>query len=147
MREKVSEVASAQSTIDNMLSTAQMALNTPKIVLMRATGPIASKLPTTDADTANFEELVKTLGSQSFLTQVKSMKGMGSLSDAEGKKLEAGLQSLSLRQSGDRLMDNIKEIQRLMLKARGNLSNKYGAPTTPSELRPGVDQRTVTVEY
>jgi hypothetical protein len=147
LREKVSEVSSAQSTIDNMLSTAQMALDTPKSVVGSAAGPVSSRVLTTSQATADFEELVKTLGSQAFLTQVKSMKGMGSLSDAEGKKLEAGLQSLSLRQSPERLMSNIKEMQRLMIKARENLSNKFGAPTSPSDLRPGVEQRTVTVEY
>lgn len=147
IRERASEVTSAQATIDNMLSTAQQALNTPKSVIWAAAGPIASKLPTAAGVTADFEEALKTLGSQSFLSQVKSMKGMGSLSDAEGKKLEAGLQNLSLRQSPDRLVSNIKEIQRLMLKARDGLTEKYGAPGKPSELRPGVAQKTITVDF
>jgi len=145
--EKVAVATSAADTIDNMLSTAQMILNTSKITQVRATGPLASKLPTVDASVADFEELVNTLGSQVFLSQVQSMKGMGALSDAEGKKLQSGLQNLSLRQSKEQLMGNVKEIQRLMLKARQNLANKYGVPISPSDLRPGVDQRTVTVDY
>lgn len=147
MREKASAVTDAQGTIDNMLSTAQMVLNTDPSVIRRATGPVASKLPTASDEVANFEELVKTLGSQVFLAKVKDMKGLGALSDAEGKKLEAGLQNLSLRQSDARLLSNVKEIQRLMLKSRDGLSAKFGAPGKPSELRPGVAQKTVTVDW
>jgi hypothetical protein len=38
----------------------------------------------------------------------------------EGKRLTQSLRSLSLRQSADRLEENIRTIQELMLKARSN---------------------------
>ena len=58
------------------------------------------------------------------------MKGLGALSDAEGKKLSAALQNFSLRQSPERLMENVREAQRLLLKARENVARRYGVPET-----------------
>lgn len=130
LRERVSGAESARSTIDNMLNTTDRILNTSKSVWDSATGTIQSRLPTIDQDVANFEELLTTLGSQSFLSQVSSMKGLGALSNAEGEKLQSGLQSLSLRQSPERLKENLLEVQRIMLKGRKNLVDKFGVPDT-----------------
>lgn len=152
-RDRVSAVAIGQVTIDNMLSTAQRVLNADKSVVWANTGPVASKLWTPSPQGADFEEDIKSLGSQAFLSQLQSLKtagggtGLGALSDAEGKKLEMGLQNLSTRQSGDRLMSNVKDVQRLLLKMRENLTTKYGVPGTPSELRPGVAQKTIIVDF
>jgi hypothetical protein len=52
------------------------------------------------------------------------------LSDAEGKKLAAALQSFSLRQSPEQLLSNVKEAQRIMLDSRKRLASKYGVPDT-----------------
>jgi hypothetical protein len=77
---------------------------------------------------------------------------MGQLSNAEGEKLQSALQSLSLKQSPERLMENIREAQRLMLKARGNIEARYGAapsvPDTPAArtaapVAPGAPVRSV----
>ena len=144
IRGKASEAESTAATIDNMLSTANLALNTPKWIQTKSTGPIVSKLPTADSDVADFQETIETLKSQVFLSQVKSMKGMGALSDAEGKKLQTGLQSLELRQSREKLMSNVGEIQRLMRKARKTLSEKYGIPMPEEDVRPGAEERVIT---
>ena len=153
VRNRATEALNAAGSIDNMLSTAQMVLNAPSLVWLSATGPVASKLPTVTAETADFEEQIETLKSQSFINQVKAMRagvgstGLGQLTEKEGAKLEAALQNLSLRQSSDRLRSNVQEIQRLLLKARKGLETQYGVPLPISDLRPGVSQRTVTVEY
>lgn len=128
INEKVSTVQSGRSTIDNFLNTADKVVNTPAGVVSSATGTISSRLPTVDQDVADFEETLKTLGSQAFLSQVPSMKGLGALTEAEGKKLESSLANLSLRQSPEKLIENVKEAQRLMLKARATLSDRYGVP-------------------
>jgi hypothetical protein len=130
VREKSAEIESARSSIDNLLNTADRVLTTPLGVVESATGPISSRLPTASQDTADFEELVNTIGSQAFLAQIPAMKGLGALSNAEGEKLQAALQSFSLRQSPDRLLTNVREAQRIMLKARANLSKRYGVPET-----------------
>ena len=153
VRNKATEALNSAESIDNMLSTAQMVLNAPGIVWYSATGPVASKLPTVTDETADFEEQIETLKSQAFITQVKAMRagvgstGLGQLTEKEGAKLESAMQNLSLRQSSSRLRSNVEEIQRLLLKARKRLETQYGVPLPNSDLRPGVDQRTVPVEY
>lgn len=130
VREKAADLESARGQMDNMLNTADRILATPKDVVGSAAGPISSRMFTASQDTADFEELVNTLGSQSFLAQIPNIKGMGALSNAEGEKLQAALQSLSLRQSPERLLTNVREAQRLILKSRQNLAKRYGAPDT-----------------
>lgn len=137
INEKVAEVSSARATIDNMLSTADRVLNTPKDIVGSAAGPISSKTPTLTQDTADFEELVNTLSSQAFMAQIPALKGMGALSNAEGEKLQSSLQNLSLRQSPERLLQNVQEAQRLIIKSRENLSTKFGVPDVTPD-RPEV---------
>jgi hypothetical protein len=88
-------------------------------------------LPTLSQDTADFEELVQTLGSQAFLSQVSKMRGLGALTQAEGDALRASLLNLSLRQSPEQLGRNIVEAQRLILKARNEIARKYGVSAAP----------------
>lgn len=128
INEKVSTVQSGRAAIDNFLNTADKAINTPDSVIESAAGTVSSVLPTYDQDVADFEETIKTLGSQAFLSQVPAMKGLGALTEAEGKKLESSLANLSLRQSPKKITENLKEAQRLMLKARATLSDRYGVP-------------------
>lgn len=126
--EKAAEVNQGRAVIDNMLNTTDRILNTPFDILESAAGPISSRTPTLSSDTADLEELVTTLSSQAFMAQIPALKGMGALSNAEGEKLQASLQNLSLRQSPERLTENVKEAARLMTKARANLSTKFGVP-------------------
>lgn len=128
IRGKVADVENARFNIDNLLNTADRIVGTPLSVVESATGPISSRMPTLSQDTADFESLIENLDAQAFLSQIPQMKGTGALSENEGKKLAAALQSLSLRQSPEQLIGNVKEMQRLMLKARKNLADKYGMP-------------------
>jgi hypothetical protein len=81
-------------------------------------------------ETADFEELIENLDAQAFLSQIPNMKGLGSLSDAEGLRVTRALQNFSLRQSPEQLRENVQEAQRLMLKARRYLADEYGMPDT-----------------
>jgi hypothetical protein len=129
VREKVAEVESARGDMDNFLNTADRILATPKNVVARATGPIdARMIPTFRESTADFEALVETLGSQAFMSQIPKMKGAGALSEKEGDKLQSSLQNLSLKQSPERLLENVKEAQRLILKGRATLAKRSGLP-------------------
>ncbi len=130
VKTKAAEVESARFNFDNMLNTLTRVAQTPMGVVKDATGPISSRMPTLDEDTANFEELVGTIDAQAFLSQIPNMTGMGALSDSEGKKLSAALQNFSLRQSADRIMENTAEATRLINIARKNLAKKYGVPDT-----------------
>jgi hypothetical protein len=142
VREKAGEVEAARFNIDNMLNTADRVLKTPKNVVNSATGPISTRIPTLSSSTADFETLVETLGSQAFLSQLPNIKGMGQLSNAEGDKLQAALQNLSLRQSPERLVENVREAQRLLLKVRENVAKKYGVPDTVPDTPAATTART-----
>ena len=142
-RGKVSEVENARFNIDNLLNTADRIIATPKGVISSATGPISTRLPTLSQSTADFEALIENLDAQAFLSQIPQMKGTGALSENEGKKLAAALQNFTLKQSPERLVQNVKEAQRLMLKARKNLADKYGlpesVPDTPAASTSNID--------
>src|SRR5690606_31575313 len=99
VREKAGEIESARLNIDNMLNTADRILATPMSVVGAAAGPVSSRLPTLSQDTSDFEALIENFDAQAFLSQIPNMKGMGALSENEGKKLAAALQSFSLKQS------------------------------------------------
>jgi hypothetical protein len=135
--EKAAKVESARFNIDNMLNTADKIIATPKSVIESAAGPISSRSLTLKQSTADFEALIENIDAQSFLSQIPNMTGMGSLSDAEGRKLGAALQNFSLKQSPDRLLANVQEAQRLILKARKNMAEKFGVPDTLPD-RPNV---------
>ena len=130
VRTKAADLESARTNMDNMLNTADRILKTPIGVVGSAAGPVSSRMPTLSQDTADFEALVETLGSQSFMAQIPNIKGMGALSNAEGEKLQAALQNFSLRQSPERLLENVKEAQRLVMKARKNMTARSGLPET-----------------
>lgn len=80
--------AAAQGAVDTF-STALDSLNEIEQSpgLSKAVG-IRSAFPTVPgSDAANFEARLDTFKAQTFLPMVQSLKGMGALSDAEGKKL------------------------------------------------------------
>lgn len=137
---KAAEVESGRATIDNFLNTADKVLKTPANVVESATGTVSTAMPTFFESTADFEETLKTLGSQAFLSQVPAMKGLGALTEAEGRKLESSLANLSTRQSPQKLLENVQEAQRLMLKARQNLSTKFGVPDVIPD-RPNLESQ------
>lgn len=130
VNQRASEVEAARTNMDNFLNTADRIVSTPRNVISAAAGPIDSRLPTIQQDVADFEALIENVEAQAFLSQVPNMKGLGALSDAEGKKLTGALQSFSLKQTPEQLISNVKEAQRLILKARKTLAMKYGVPDT-----------------
>lgn len=137
------DVESARTSMDNMLSTADRLLSTKPSVIESATGPVSSRLPTFYDDVADFEETLSTFGSQAFLSMVPTMKGMGALSNTEGDKLQKALQSLSLRQSKEQLVWNLREAKRLIEKGRDNLATRYNSPDTPTD----QPNRNITVDF
>jgi hypothetical protein len=133
-RDQKATVSNQSADIDNFLNTAQRVLNTPEDVIKSATGPVASRLPTLSSDVSDFEALVEALGSQAFIAQIPKIKGTGSLSEKEGDKLQASLQTLSLKQSPARLKENVTEAVRLLTKVRENIALKYGVQAPPIDI-------------
>lgn len=141
IRTRAADAESAQATTDNFLNTADRVLSLAydpeskkaTSTLRAAAGPLDSRLPTVQGDVADLEALVETLGSQAFLSQIPTMKGTGNLSEKEGDKLQAALTNLSLKQSPDQFLANVREAQRLVSKARSNIARKYGVPEAPPD--------------
>lgn len=136
LREKVATAESGASSIDNMLNTIERIKANPNLadVLGSMEGRIPDRmvgalnpLPSGDRK-ADAVALINTLGSQAFLAQIPSIKGMGALSNAEGEKLQQALQNLGRAQSEKQFGDNLNEAGRLLLKARKSLENSTGVP-------------------
>jgi hypothetical protein len=142
VRAKLTEASTAAAQSDNLLNTVEKALKMSTAgkdksgkpiftgTITSATGPVSSRMPTISQDVADFEETIDTLGSQITMSRIGEMKG--ALSDKDLATLKSSLQSLSLRQSPQRLVENLVEIQRLTQKARKNTMDKFGAPASLS---------------
>ena len=133
-RDQRATLASQSADIDNFINTAEQIKQIPISIIKSATGPIASRLPTTNQDVANFEALIETLGSQAFIAQIPKIKGTGTLTEKEGDKLQSSLQNLSLKQSPDQLIANVTEAVRLMGIARVNIAARAGLSAPPSDV-------------
>ncbi|EGD4804337.1 acyltransferase [Escherichia coli] len=104
--------AAAQGAVDTF-STALDSLNEIEQSpgLSKAVG-IRSTFPTVPgSDAANFEARLDTFKAQTFLPMVQSLKGMGALSDAEGKKLSDAVGALSPKMSEKAFRDSIGKIR------------------------------------
>lgn len=146
-RTKIADVQSAAASIDNFINTIDRLKKNPGLrdvvgsiegadyypTQLAAGLNAANPLTSSGDDRADAIALIDTMKSQSFLAQVPNMKGMGQLSDAEGKRLESGLQSLSRKQSEKQFDATLDEVQRLMLKARKNVETRYGVKAGPPD--------------
>ncbi|EAA8092054.1 acyltransferase [Salmonella enterica subsp. enterica serovar Molade] len=109
---KADRQAAAQGAVDTF-STALDSLNEIEQSpgLSKAVG-IRSAFPTVPgSDAANFEARIDTFKAQTFLPMVQSLKGMGALSDAEGKKLSDAVGALSPKMSEKAFRDSIGKIR------------------------------------
>ena len=86
-------------------------------VLKDIAGTIKGRSFTFSNKSADAEKAIETLKDQTFLSQIKQMKGMGALSEKEGDRLASSIANLSLTQSPERLQRNIEYIESTMTKA------------------------------
>jgi len=71
--------------------------------------PLTGK-PWAGTNAANFNARLDTFKAQTFLPQVQALKGMGALSDAEGKKLTDAVGALSVNMSEDEFKSSLRVI-------------------------------------
>lgn len=104
--------AAAQGAVDTF-STALDSLNEIEQSpgLSKAVGIHSAFLTVPGSDAANFEARLDTFKAQTFLPMVQSLKGMGALSDAEGKKLSDAVGALSPKMSEKAFRDSIGKIR------------------------------------
>lgn len=135
IREKVATAESGAANIDNMLNTIERVKAAPGLdsVVGGLEGRLPAGLNPLSDKNSDAVALIDTLGSQAFLAQIPSIKGTGALSNAEGEKLQAALQSLSRVQSEKQFRANLDEAARLLKKGRENLSRSTGVPLAPPD--------------
>ncbi|EJT4787669.1 phage DNA ejection protein [Escherichia coli] len=134
--------AAAQGAVDTF-STALDSLNEIEQSpgLSKAVG-IRSAFPTVPgSDAANFEARLDTFKAQTFLPMVQSLKGMGALSDAEGKKLSDAVGALSPKMSEKAFRDSIGKI-RNQLESKLSSVKKQFDYQEPVQNTPGQQSTT-----
>lgn len=106
--------------------------------LSKAVG-VRSAFPTVPgSDAANFEARLDTFKVQTFLPMVASLKGMGALSDAEGKKLSDAVGALSPKMSEDAFRSSIGKIRTQLESKLGTVKKQfdYQEPVAPAAQQP-----------
>lgn len=118
--EKLQEATQAKAgqvaSFDTMLDSLDRIKSHPG--LSRSVG-LYSKIPSIpSSDSSNFQAELETFQSQAFLPMVSQLKGMGALSDAEGKKLTAAVGALNPKMSESAFKESLNRIQKDMEAAR-----------------------------
>jgi len=101
-----------------------------KDVVGALSGGVLSAIPGTDA--AGFATQLETFKAQTFIPMVSALKGMGALSDAEGKKLTAAVGALDPKMKLSEFNDAITKIKADLEAARQRASTLPGMNTKPS---------------
>lgn len=78
-----------------------------------ATGSVKGRTFSFTKEATNFENLLKSVQSQTFVSSVSALKGMGALSNAEGEKLASAQASLALTLSPDEMRKQLGIIQEI----------------------------------
>lgn len=136
---KADRQAAAQGAVDTF-STALDSLGEIEKSpgLSKAVG-VRSAFPTVPgSDAANFEARLDTFKAQTFLPMVASLKGMGALSDAEGKKLSDAVGALSPKMSEDAFRSSIGRIRTQLESKLGTVKKQfdYQEPVAPAAQQP-----------
>jgi hypothetical protein len=132
-RTKANEAATQGriSSFDTALDTLNTIATHPgkKDVVGNVLGSAVAAIPGTNA--AGFAAQLETFKAQTFLPQVAALKGMGALSDAEGKKLTDAVGALSIKMKQSEFDSQVAKIKNDLTAARQRaMSSAKG--TTPS---------------
>lgn len=113
--------------------------------LARSVGAVGAFPTMPGSDSANFQAELNTFQSQAFLPMVAQLKGMGALSDAEGKKLTAAVGALDPKMGEQAFRDSVARIKADMQAAyermggapqrreSGGATGSWGDTAAPSE--------------
>lgn len=128
----------AQDTVDTLnqtRATVDALMKHPGLkggAVMGGAGTITGKylggMPGTDDK--DFRAQIETLQAQNFQSQIKSMVGMGALSDAEGKKMSAAIANLDPDQSPKQLKNNLGVVRSFIDKAMAKQVGGGKLPTS-----------------
>jgi hypothetical protein len=131
--QKQGVVASFDSALDTL---GRIANHPGKSSAVGFGGTTASMIPGTNA--AGFASQLETFKAQVFLPQVQNLKGMGALSDAEGKRLTAAIGALDQKMKPAEFDAQLKIIENDLRKARARVT---GTTVTPEAAAPKATKR------
>ncbi len=92
-------------------------------------------------DAATFEAKLDTFKAQTFLPMVQSMKGMGALSDAEGKKLTDAVGALDPKMSEKEFTKSLDRIEGQLRGKLANAQKTFGVPMQQAQSAPTPEQQ------
>ena len=125
--QKQGVVASFDSSLDTL---ARLASHPGKSSAVGFGGTTSSMIPGTNA--AGFASQLETFKAQTFLPQVQNLKGMGALSDAEGKRLTAAVGALDQKMKPAEFDAQLKIIENDLRKARARVTGGTVSTEAPS---------------
>jgi hypothetical protein len=135
--QKLGVVSSFDSAIDTLDTISK---HPGKKAAVGFGGAQLSMIPGTDA--AGFAAQLETFKAQTFLPQVQALKGMGALSDAEGKKLTAAVGALSQSMKQSEFDAQVGKIKRDLEAARSRVgTSMQNAPNAPIPTTPVATKR------
>lgn len=129
-RQQQGVVASFDSALDTLNT---IATHPGKKAAVGFGGSQLSMIPGTDA--AGFAAQLETFKAQTFLPQVQALKGMGALSDAEGKKLEAAVGALTQSMKQSEFDSQVVKIKKYLQDAKDRVG-KTTSTSTPTSQTP-----------
>jgi len=136
-QQKLGVVSSFDSAIDTLDTIAK---HPGKKAAVGFGGAQLSMIPGTDA--AGFAAQLETFKAQTFLPQVQALKGMGALSDAEGKKLTAAVGALSQSMKQSEFDAQTAKIKGDLVAARSRVgTSMQNAPSAPASTTPVATKR------
>lgn len=124
--ERYDTVASQVDSADRAIKTAQSIINSPGFTGYFGVNvnPFGSRfLPGTDA--SDTSAMVDTLKSQGFMSGIQQMRGMGALSDAEGRKVMDAIGSLDSGMSEKQAKKSIEGIIETFEQGKKRLESRY----------------------
>lgn len=138
-QQKVQTAQQTYDTFNTALDTISELKSSPG--LSKAVG-LRSAFPTVPgSDAANFEAQLDTFKAQTFLPMVQSMKGMGALSDAEGKKLTDAVGALSTKMSETEFNRSLNRIENQLRSKLSTAQKTYGIPMEQPQPAPATGQQ------
>lgn len=112
--------SSQLASFDTMLGTLDRLGKHPG--LSRSVGVVGAFPTMPGSDSANFQAELNSFQSQAFIPMVAQLKGMGALSDAEGKKLTAAVGALDPKMGEQAFRDSVARITADMQAARARMA-------------------------
>lgn len=139
---KVQQGEQARIGSQQVLDQADLLFNHKGRLAGTGASSFISKLPATDAK--DFQANLDTFKAQTFVPMVSALKGMGALSDAEGRKLSESVGALDPSMSEEAFANSLKSITKTLYdKAKANglnvslpdFANSNPASTHPEDIK------------